>query len=325
MAALNPHVIASPTELIGLAELPSLAKSIEAPETCVVIGNFDGVHRGHQLLFTEAAKEALPVLALTFDPHPRETFGLSHHRLLTTDERVALLSQCGASRVVVLRFDATLAAFSPTEFVQRILLETLHMRSLILGHDFGLGKAREGTGDVLDALGHEHGFAVRHIPALMDAGLAISSSRIRNLLAESDVQGAAHLLGRPHRVSGKVVKGFQRGRTIGFPTANLEQEHPGPMLPGIGVYATRTRTPDGHCHPSVTNIGRNPTFGNEDQTVETHILDFSGDLYGALLHVEFVARLRGEVKFSGIDALKTQIFADTELARSILIPQKGRP
>lgn len=295
--------------------------------TCVVIGNFDGVHLGHQALFREAVASgknmgagARPVVALTFDPHPRECFGLPHERLLQTRERVSLLYDAGAALVVVLRFSRELAALSPDAFVQNILVQMLQARVLVLGHDFVLGHDREGSAEVLSALGQTYGFSVCRVPALRDeAGRVISSSLLRELLRAGNVQGAARLMGRPHRVSGTVESGFQRGRLLGFPTANLKLAHTTSILPAVGVYATTARlSGQSFLYPSVTNIGRNPTFDNTQLTVETHVLDFEGDLYNQPFTVYFHHHIRGEIKFASLDELKAQIQADTAQARLLL-------
>lgn len=318
METLNCHV--NPADKAELALLRQSMDSIAPQGTVAVVGNFDGVHRGHQMLFTEAARAGLPVVAVTFEPHPREVFGREHHRLLTPEEREALLLQAGAARVVVLRFDTGLAAMPPQVFVGDVLLDALHMQRLVVGYDFVMGRNREGTGDVLAAMGKAQGFAVQQLPAMVDeeTGEVISSTRIRNLLVEGNVSMAARLLGRSHRVTGTVAKGFQRGRGIGFPTANLERETPSPMLPARGVYATRAQLADGRVYGSVTNIGYNPTFGNELLTMETHLLHFDGDLYGQQLRVLFYERLRGERKFDGLEALKAQITADSQRAHTLL-------
>lgn len=323
--------------------------AILSPEGfCVVIGNFDGVHRGHQSLFAVATASSYPVLALTFDPHPREVFGLPHARLLSTEDRVRLLHEAGAELVVLLTFSTELATMTPADFADQILAQTLHTRTLILGYDFVLGRAREGTAAILIALGQTHGFDLHQIPALLDCfqndalkqemfqkqkvldgqsasnvqgteGEIISSTRIRDCLERGEVDKAASQLGRPYHLTGTVVQGFQRGRLLGFPTANLALAAPAPMQPGPGVYATTIRC-EGAKTPllAVTNIGRNPTFGNETLSIETHILDFSDNLYGKQLTVRFHHRLRSERKFDSLEALKAQLSEDVAQARTLL-------
>lgn len=290
--------------------------------TCVVIGNFDGVHLGHQSLFGAATTPPLntqhrPVVALTFNPHPRECFGLPHERLLPVNERVGLLHEVGADMVVVLHFSRQLAALLPEAFVQDILVGTLQTRSLVLGYDFVLGREREGSAEVLISLGQKYGFSVHSIPALRDhTGRIISSSSIREMLRKGNVEGAAEVMGRAHRVSGVIEKGFQRGRVLGFPTANLCLAHNPAIVPAVGVYATSVLLPGQSLpRPAVTNIGRNPTFTNDLITMETHVLDFEGNLYDQPLTVYFHHYIRGEIKFNSIDELKAQIQADIITAK----------
>lgn len=304
----------------SLSAIKTALAAVAPAGCCAVIGNFDGVHLGHQALFAAAKEHALPVVALTFDPHPRELFGLPHARLLTTEDRVALLHKAGADLVVMLRFTHGLAALTPEDFADQLLQHILCARVLVLGHDFVLGKGRAGTAEKLNVLGESRKFIVCRIPALLDAdGVIISSTRIREFLAAAAVDKAAMQLGRPHHLTGLVAQGFQRGRLLGFPTANLVLPEPAPLLPAPGAYVTSVAFPGSpQICMSVTNIGRNPTFANESLTIETHLLDFSADLYGQTLTVRFHHHLRSERKFDSLDALKAQLFADTEQARAQL-------
>lgn len=306
--------------------------------TAVTVGNFDGVHLGHQALLRmtcerAAATGTLPV-AMTFDPHPLEV--LTPHappRLTTTQARLALLEASGMALVLLVHFTPEFAALSPDTFVRRVLLGTLHMHDLLLGYDFTLGRGRAGTPDVLAGLGKAEGFSVDRLDALSVGGEAVSSTRIRELLHQGQVWEASTLLGRLYSVQGEVIHGRKRGGDLlGFPTANLAPT--ATMLPKPGVYVTLATpslttgtglpavtdparlTPD--THPAVTNIGYNPTFGPGALTVETYLLDFEGDLYGRHLEVSFIERLRGEVTFTGPDALVAQIRRDTAQARRIL-------
>lgn len=305
--------------------------------TSVTIGNFDGVHLGHQALLELTRKRAeeagtLPV-AITFDPHPLEV--LTPHappRLTSTQTRLALLEKSGMALVVLIAFTPDLAAMSPEAFVHRILQDNLHMRELFLGYDFTLGKGRAGTPEVLAELGEREGFAVERLEALSVDGDVVSSTRIRELLRQGDVWEASALLGRLYTVRGEIIHGQNRGgRLLGFPTANLAPTTT--MLPKPGVYATLAVPSNSvgnglptinsiadmtHAHAAVTNIGYNPTFGPGALTIETHLLDFNQDLYGKQLEVAFVERLRGEVSFTGPEALMAQIQKDTERARAIL-------
>ncbi|MEG1610572.1 MAG: bifunctional riboflavin kinase/FAD synthetase [Bilophila sp.] len=309
--------------------------------TSVTIGNFDGVHLGHQALLELTRTHAiaggtLPV-AVTFDPHPLEV--LTPHappRLTTTRERLALLDAAGMALVVLLTFTRELAAMPPDLFVRRILLDGLNMRQLFLGYDFSLGKGRAGTPEVLARLGEHEGFQVDQLPALSVHEDVVSSTRIRELLRLGQVWEASALLGRPYSVRGEVIHGQNRGgRLLGFPTANLA---PSPiMLPKPGVYVTLATPSEGqgtglpavlssascsaNTFPAVTNIGHNPTFGPGALTIETHLLDFDQDLYGKQLDVAFVERLRGEISFTGPDMLVAQIRKDTAKARAVLKAQ----
>ena len=305
--------------------------------TSVTIGNFDGVHLGHQALLRltrERAEAAgtLPV-AITFDPHPLEV--LTPHappRLTTTAARLELLEASGMALVLLIRFTPELAAMAPDVFVRRALLQQLNMRELLLGYDFTLGRGRAGTPAVLAELGREMGFSVDQLSALSVDGDVVSSTRIRELLRQGDVWEASALLGRLYSVRGEIVHGQNRGgRLLGFPTANLAPTEP--MLPKPGVYATRAWLSESPAASqilgtdknaaadallAVTNVGYNPTFGANALTVETHLLDFDGDIYGKYLEVAFVERLRGEISFTGPEALVAQIRKDTEQARKLL-------
>lgn len=306
--------------------------------TSVTVGNFDGVHLGHQALLRmtcerAAATGTIPV-AMTFDPHPLEV--LTPHappRLTTPQTRMALLEASGMALVLLVRFTPEFAAMSPESFVRRVLLGSLNMRDLLLGYDFTLGKGRSGTPDMLARLGQTEGFTVDRLDALSVHDEVVSSTRIRELLHLGQVWEASTLLGRLYSVQGEVIHGKKRGGDLlGFPTANLAPTET--MLPKPGVYVTLA-TPSVSAgnglpavtvptrltpktRPAVTNIGYNPTFGPGALTVETHLLDFEGDLYGQHLEVAFVERLRGEVSFTGADALVAQIKKDTEQARKVL-------
>ena len=306
--------------------------------TSVTVGNFDGVHLGHQALLAmtcerAAATGTLPV-AMTFNPHPLEVLTpYAPPRLTTSQARLALLEASGMALVMLVVFTSEFAAMSPETFVRRILLGTLNMRELLLGYDFTLGKGRAGTPEVLAQLGKAEGFNVDRMDALSVHDEVVSSTRIRELLHQGQVWEASSLLGRLYSVQGEVIHGQHRGgRLLGVPTANLA---PTPtMLPKPGVYVTLATPsesagsglpfvfdpahPTSNTYPAVTNIGYNPTFGPGALTVETHLLDFDADLYGKHLEVAFVERLRGEVTFTGPDSLVAQIKKDAEQARKIL-------
>lgn len=282
----------------------------------VTIGNFDGVHRGHQALVSAARELAGPhgrVCVLTFDPSPREVLqGVRQPALQPIDERVAALGQAGADEVVVQPFSTDLAALSAEDFCATVLLSDLDAGGLVVGWDFRFGRGRAGDVDLLRRLS---GVPVVQVSGVEVDGDVVSSSRVRRLVAEGDVVGAARLLGRPHRVSGRVVHGDARGRQLGFPTANLVSDSW--LLPAHGVYAVRVDV-DGAQVDGVANLGVRPTFAGRQLRVEVHLLDFAADLYDRTLRVAFVARVREERAFAGLDALVAQIADDVASARRLL-------
>ncbi|MEZ4321203.1 MAG: bifunctional riboflavin kinase/FAD synthetase [Myxococcota bacterium] len=281
----------------------------------VTIGNFDGVHLGHRALLDAARSIAGPrssgVCAYTFHPAPRDVLRPDNGilRIQDLDDRVRALHEAGADDVLVEPFDLTFAARTPDWFAEEVLTRRLRASAVVVGWDFRFGRGRSGTAEGLRTL---LDVPVHQVQAVELEGQVISSSRIREHLTAGDVQGAARLLGRPHEVVGTVVQGDARGRELGFPTANLDSRTP--LVPANGVYAARLHTGEG----AVVNVGTRPTFGGGATTVEVHVLDFAGDLYGAELHVGFVERLRGEQAFPGRDALVAQIARDVERARALL-------
>lgn len=291
----------------------------------LTIGNFDGVHRGHRALIdatrARATELGAPCAVLTFDPAPRDVLRPANGipRIQSLERKLVHLARAGADAVVIQPFDHALAALEPAAFARERLGRDLGIRALVVGHDFRFGRGRSGTADVLrEALG----VPVDEIPALTDPpastgepALPVSSSRIRDALGRGDVALAALLLGRPHELVGTVVAGDRRGRTIGFPTANLVPE--GGLVPPNGVYAVRVAI-DGVPVPGVANLGVRPTFDGQGVRLEVHLLSFDADLYGRVLIVELVDRIRDERRFDGIDALVAQIRADAESARRIL-------
>ncbi|MBO9309405.1 MAG: bifunctional riboflavin kinase/FAD synthetase [Chloroflexi bacterium] len=294
-----------------------------AQPSVVTIGIFDGVHRGHQYLLrkmVEAAHQADQLaVAVTFFPHPDVILrGITGRRyyLTTPEQRAELLFALGVDIVVTQPFDETLRRMRAADFVD-MLLAHLRMASLWLTPDFALGYQREGDFAFLSAQGRQKGFRVQSVDLLLDdQHRAIRSSTIRQALAEGDVSAAAQLLARPYRVAGEVVHGDHRGRSIGFPTANLavwsEQ-----LLPANGVYACYAHLGDERL-AAVANVGSRPTFGGTEVRVEAYLLDFDRDIYGQTLALDFVARLRGEQRFSSVDALIAQISADVAASRQLL-------
>ena len=296
------------------------------PNGCVLtLGNFDGVHLGHREILKLALGKSralgLPSVAYTFRPHPRVVLqpGTAVEFITTYDEKAALLAELGFDAVIEEPFTREFAAQSAAEFFNRVVLGALRARAVVVGYDFGFGRSREGHLEELKQLCEKTGVELSIVPALRDReGGVISSSRIRAQLRAGEVDSAASLLGHPFAYRGEVLHGDARGRTIGFPTANILVGEGKLQLP-FGVYATRTRIGD-VTHESVTNLGVRPTFRTSapGPVVETHVLDFSGDLYGKIIDVLFVRRLREERRFAGIDELKRQIAMDVAAAREAL-------
>ncbi len=303
------------TETLGAA-------GISGPSV-VVVGTFDGVHLGHVRLVEEAARLARQrrarVVAITFNPRPAEILrpDVPSVYLCSLDERERLLRAAGADAIVVVPFTRELSQLSAEEFV-RALVQNLGMVALVGGPDLALGHGREGTADRLRAIGARLGFDVHVVSVLEREGTPVRTRTIRALLEQGDVARVPLLLGRPFRVEGVVVRGDGRGRAIGVPTANLEVD-PRRALPANGVYAVRFLV-DGHCWKGAANLGTRPTFAGTTRSLEVHLLDFSGDLYGQRVVVEFVRRLRPEQRFGSVDELVRQIQADVQEARRVLDP-----
>ncbi|ACA16683.1 riboflavin biosynthesis protein RibF [Methylobacterium sp. 4-46] len=287
------------------------------------IGNFDGLHRGHLALVAAvremAADRGGPSAVLTFEPHPRDFFAPDRpvFRLTGEGAKLAILARLGLDGVFLRRFDSALAGTSAAGFVTGLLKRDLGLAGVVIGHDFHFGRGREGTPGLLRALCAENGLACRVIdPVAAGGGEApVSSSAIRAALAAGDIALANHLLGFRWFVEGEVRHGDKRGRVLGFPTANL-------ALPACGlahgIYAVRARLPDGTMRDGAASYGRRPTFDNGAPLLETTLFDFSGDLYGRRLAVEFVAYLRGEARFDSAEALVAQMHRDAAEARLVL-------
>jgi len=290
----------------------------------VAIGNFDGVHRGHQAVLGRALEEAtrrgVPALVLTFEPHPRKVFRPDQPLFVLTPPRMKarLLSLLGFDAMVEQTFTRAFAAQSPETFITDVLERCLGVTHVVTGFDFHFGKDRQGGPAYLMEAGERHGFGVTLVDAFRDEGTdVISSSRIRKLLTEGDVAEAAGLLGYRFTVEAEVVGGQQLGRTLGFPTANMAL--PADTALRHGIYAVRFRRADGTLHDGVANFGRRPTVDdNGAPLLETFLFDFSGDLYGETCAVSLFGWLRGEVKFDGLDALVAQIKRDDAEARALL-------
>lgn len=306
------------------------------PKAAATIGVFDGVHLGHQALLASVTRAARSfhgtAVAITFTRHPLSV--LNPERcpapLTTVDERQALLLAHGIDVVLALDFDQEMSRLTARSFLERVLLARFELKTLVVGPDFAMGRDRKGDLAGLRQLGDELGFVVEVVDPVPAAGGKVSSTRLRRALADGEVDVARELLGREYRLSGTVVSGHGRGRTIGFPTANLTVDEK-KMLPGDGVYAALAADgtmagspgpePGGEAprwRQAVVNIGTAPTFDGSERRVEIHVLDFDADLHGKRLDVRFVARLRGERRFADVRALRAQIEADVAVARELL-------
>ncbi|MBI5495475.1 MAG: bifunctional riboflavin kinase/FAD synthetase [Deltaproteobacteria bacterium] len=303
---------------------PAAASSLPAGGA-VALGNFDGVHRGHQELVRRARAHAArlggPSIVLTFDPHPSRVLAPARAPplILPTPHRLDLLAGLGVDAVVLVPFTAELARVPADAFVRDVLAGALRAAVVVVGFNFTFGHGRAGTPALLHTLGAAHGFTVDVVDGVLEGGEPISSTRARLAIQQGDMAAATRLLGRPFAVRGTVVHGHHRGRTLGFPTANLAAHVE--LLPALGVYAARVDAVGGGppvAHPAVVNVGTAPTFGGSLVTVEVHLLDADTDLYGRELEVAFVHRLRPEQRFDGIDALRGQIQADVTEARRLL-------
>jgi riboflavin kinase/FMN adenylyltransferase len=291
--------------------------------SCITIGTFDGVHLGHREILRDlaarAAERSLPAGVVTFTPHPLAVVNpAAAPRLLTPgDERLVALASAGSpEHAVVIPFTAALATLSAEQFVD-LLVDRLCVRELVVGYDHGLGRGRQGDVAVLRELGTTRGFTVHVVEAKMDTrGTAVSSTAIRRAVAYGDLEGAREMLGRRYDMFGVVVRGSARGRSIGIPTINLQIPRE-KLLPPDGVYAVKVNSARG-TYGGMMNLGGRPTFGEADRIPEIHMFDASGDWYGASVAVEFVARIRDTVRFSGVEALVQQLGRDAESARFAL-------
>jgi len=297
----------------------------EARGAVVVVGNFDGVHRGHQAVIAEARRIAdersRPLALVTFEPHPRAYFAPQNPPFRLTPLRIKAhcLEALGVECLFVLHFDAKIASLPPEAFVQEVLAAGLGAAHVVVGYDFVFGKARAGNADVLRALGKETGFEVAIVAPVGEGGTIFSATRIREHLAAGRPAEAAALLGRTWEIEGRVVHGDKRGRELGVPTANVHFEEF--LHPRRGIYAVRAGVDHGsetRWHDAVASFGLRPAVGGDSDVFEAHLFDFAGDLYGKHLRVALVEHLRPERKFSGLDELKAQIAADAAQARAIL-------
>jgi riboflavin kinase / FMN adenylyltransferase len=293
----------------------SFTKNVKAKAIVLALGNFDGVHVGHQRLILEALrfakKNKFPCFAMTFDPHPQEIVnpGRGLCLLTTLSERIALMRWLGVDGVMVKEFNAQTSKLSPEKFICDFLVDHLNVRKVFVGYDFAFGHKRAGTISILKKLGAKYGFAVNAVKPVMTHGHLVKSSAIRDMIARGDFSKALKLLGHPYTLSGLVVRGRGVGNKLGFPTANLSVA-PDKLIPAHGVYVGRVGR-----RMCVVNIGSRPTFAEYGFAIEVHIPGFHGNLRGKILHVDLFKRLRDEIHFSDVEKLKLQIRKDIEMAK----------
>jgi len=312
----------------GFVNPPAVARG-----AVVAIGNFDGVHKGHQALVTVAAEAAkkvdAPLGVVTFEPHPRKLFQKDElpFRLTPLRGKLRLLDALGVDIAIVLRFDDAFAGTSADTFAEDILGRSFGVRHAVVGYDFAFGHRRQGNPQLLERAGRQHGYRVTVVDPQSDGREIFASGRVRDFLVQGRLAEATNELGRFWEVDGYVQHGARRGASIGFPTANIHLEEI--IRPALGVYAVRAglRRDDGviSWHDGVANLGRRPTFGGEDVILEVHLFDFDRDLYRQRLRVAFIDYLRPELKFDGLEALTSQISSDCEHARSLLHGKRGQP
>jgi len=308
-----------------ITDLRAFPKSLPVP--VMTIGNFDGVHLGHQAIFRTVRQHARDIggssIVLTFDPHPLKLLAPEHCPLLITPtaKKLSLIQQCQLDVMVCLPFTQELADMTPVAFVEDVLVGIMGVRDIYVGYNFAFGKGRQGTIMLLQDLGSRHGFDVHIIEPITVEGHAVSSSIIRRAVQEGGVHEATVLLGRPYSITGTVVEGFQKGRELGFPTANVRASDE--LIPGRGVYAVvvdwRAQRYEG-----VANIGFNPTFGRSQLSIEIHLFDFSHHLYGESVEVFFVQKIRDERAFPSVADLVEQIGRDVEAAHVLLAAHRPR-
>lgn len=307
-----------------LVLVSSASRRPRADRPVLTVGNFDGVHRGHRVLLSRLVARARelgrPSMVYTFEPSPRMVLGRGpHHRIMQVEDKVALLGKMGVDQVCLERFSPAMAARSPEWFVHEVLARRLRPAAMVVGHDFRFGAERSGDHSTVSELLPE--LPIEVVLPLDVGGRIVSSSRVRACVRDGRVDDAARLLGRPHFVRGTVVRGDQRGRTMGFPTANLLPD--AELIPASGVYAVRVQINGGDLRPGVANLGARPTVDGERFSIEAHLMVPDGTigvgaLYGTELEMHFVRRIRSEVRFSDLDALVVQIRQDVASARAIL-------
>lgn len=286
------------------------------------IGNFDGVHRGHQAIIADASVAArgkgVPLTVIGFEPTPAEFFSVDDApaRLTRLAEKMGALSQTAADQLLCLRFDKTLAGLSPADFVQQVLVDGLRVRHVVVGDDFRYGYRRTGDFDSLVAFGEQHQFTVARMQTVSLDGVRVSSTAVRKALAEGNLQRARVLLGRPYSMCGRIVRGQRLGRKLGYPTANIDPQRC--RTPLQGIFAVRAELPRCGRFDGVASLGTRPTVAGNSELLEVHLFGFEGDLYGSRMKVEFFAKLREEAHFDSLDALVAQMREDERAARQVL-------
>ncbi|MBM3222995.1 MAG: bifunctional riboflavin kinase/FAD synthetase [Candidatus Tectomicrobia bacterium] len=290
------------------------------PRPVLALGNFDGVHRGHQAIFQHVIQRARDLqgtsMVFTFEPHPLQVLApeKAPALLTTADQKMRLIAALGVQVGLCIPFTETFARQEPLAFIQETLCACLGIHEVVVGHDFRFGHRRAGTVDLLQEQAGRFGYQVTVIPAIMEEGIIVSSSNIRRLLLAGEVAQVTRLLGRPYAIAGPVVEGFRRGRQLGFPTANVRPAQV--VVPARGVYAVQVEW-NAQRYPGVANVGYNPTFGNDALSIEAHLFDMQADLYGAMVRIEFCQRIRDERKFTSREELAAQIACDAEQARRV--------
>jgi len=288
------------------------------PNPVLTIGNYDGIHIGHKRIIERVKKRAQETdgtsMLMTFFPHPVSVVKPDKILCLITplDVRKRLISETGIDVLFVLPFNEEFRQLTPRKFVEDILVKTIDIKGLIVGYDFKFGQGGKGNTDLLTQLSTEYGFFFEVVEAITFNGEKIGSNRIRKLIMDGDTNKAESFLGRPYAIEGMVTHGDGRGKGLGFPTVNLKTDYE--LIPKDGVYVSKIEI-NGKMFPSVTNIGYNPTFGVNRRSIETHVLDYNGDLYGSYITLYFYEMIRGEIRFESIDALKERIGADIDIAR----------
>jgi riboflavin kinase/FMN adenylyltransferase len=302
-----------------ITDIDAFPRSLPLP--IITIGNFDGVHLGHQAIFRTLVQRAREIggtsVVLTFDPHPLKVLAPQYcpPLITSTAKKLSLLAACNLDIVLCLPFTQELADLTPTAFVQSVLVGTIGIREIYVGYNFAFGKGREGTIALLQALGGQQGFRVHTVTPIAVEGRVVSSSGIRQWIQQGSVHEAARLLGRPYSLSGTIVEGFQKGRELGFPTANVRST--AELIPGRGVYAVLVEW-RAQRFEGVANIGYNPTFGRTQLSIEIHLFNFSKQLYAETVEVFFVKKIRDEQAFPSVSDLVQQIGRDVEVAHTLL-------